>query len=240
MRFRVNPRFRDFRPMYRVSRRPLARLLGAPESELDGYFEELAPIHAALTEETGSLPGAGALIQAPLLYVAVRKLRPTRVIETGISSGYSARLILEALARNGAGRLESIGIDVFALAASTGGVAPELAGRRVGWLVPARLQPYWALHLGRSDEVLPRLEGGAEPDLFLHDSLHQYPTMQAEYGWAWDHMPAGGWLFSHDVHANRAWPDFVAAHALAGDVEMDHDLGGVHLPPHGAGATGSR
>ena len=224
--------------MYRVSRRPLSRLLGATVEELDDYFGELAPLHAALRAEAGPLPSAGALIQAPLLYVAVRHLKPGRVIETGISSGYSARLILEALERNGTGHLDSIGIDVFALAASTGGVAPELAGRRVGWLVPEHLKKFWSLHLGRSEELLPGLSRGGRVDLFLHDSLHQYATMQAEYEWAWAQMATGGWLFSHDVHANRAWPDFVARHSLVGDVEMDHDLGAVRLPSHPAGEAG--
>jgi hypothetical protein len=231
IRFDVNPRFRDWEPMYRVSRRALSGLLGAPLDALDTTFEELRPIQATLRAEAGPLPSAGALIQAPLLYLAVRHLRPARVVETGISSGYSARLILEALQRNGTGRLDSIGIDVFALAASTGGVAPELAGKRVGWLVPERLHPQWTLHLGTSDDILPGLS--EDPvDVFLHDSLHQYPTMQAEYEWAWSRLTAGGWLFSHDVHANRAWPDYLARHGLSGDVEMDHDLGGVRISAH--------
>ncbi|MCI4331353.1 MAG: class I SAM-dependent methyltransferase [Thermoplasmata archaeon] len=232
IRFDVNPRFRDWEPMYRVSRAALARLLAASEPELDALFEETRPIQAALRAEAGPLPSAGALIQAPLLYIAVRRLRPQWVIETGISSGYSARLILEALARNGSGRLDSIGIDVFALAASTGGVAPELAGRRVGWLVPERLHAFWTLHLGRSEEVLPKLAGGDPVDVFLHDSLHQYPTMLAEYEWAFSQFATGGWLFSHDVHANRAWPDFLSRHSVAGDEEMDHDLGAVRVPAH--------
>src|SRR5580658_549999 len=44
--FRQNPRFRDWRPMYRVARASLARLAQRPVGELDAYFEELAPLQA--------------------------------------------------------------------------------------------------------------------------------------------------------------------------------------------------
>ncbi len=168
--------------MYRVARTPLARLTGRPLEELDHAYAELVPVHAQLRSEAGGLPSAGALIQAPLLYVMVRVLRPQRIIETGISSGYSARLILEALDRNGSGHLDSIGVDVFAMRQEATGPASALQGRHVGWLVPDRLKARWELHIGRSEELLPTLlpSGARNLDMFLHDSLHQYPTMHWE------------------------------------------------------------
>ena len=225
--FRVNPRFLDWRPMYRVSRTALARVAARPVEELDGYFAELAPLHQALWEEVGALPSAGALIQAPLLYVLVRARRPQLLVETGISSGYSARLILEALRRNGTGRLHSIGVDIFALRDPTRPEASGLGGRSVGWLVPPALKDHWTLHLGRSDDVLPPLLAAAEAplDLFLHDSLHQYPTMRFEYETAFPRLRPGGFLLSHDIHANVAWSEFLGQHPLADADELDHDLG---------------
>ena len=230
--FDTNPRFRDWAPMYRVSRAPLARLTGRPPAELDAVFRELEPIHAALRHEAGAFPSAGALIQAPLLYVLVRTLRPQRIIETGISSGYSARLILEALERNGSGHLDSIGVDVFAMRQEPTGPASALAGRHVGWLVPDRLKGRWDLRIGRSEEILPGLlaPGRRDVDLFLHDSLHQYPTMHWEYSTAAPALSVGGILASHDVHANAAWSDFLRERGLGGDVELDHDLGAVRVP----------
>lgn len=232
MRFRVNPRFLDWRPMYRVSRTALARVAARPVAELDGYFAELGPLHRTLWDEVGALPSAGALIQAPLLYVLVRARRPARLVETGISSGYSARLILEALRRNGAGHLHSIGIDTFALRDAAHPEASGLGGRAVGWLVPPELKPWWTLHLGKSDDVLPPLVNGAEPplDLFLHDSLHQYPTMRFEYETASPRLRPGGFLLSHDIHANEAWPEFLAQHPPADADELDHDLGIARVP----------
>ncbi len=228
----MNPRFRDWRPMYLVARPALGRLTGRRRAELDGYFEELLPLHAALRAEAGALPTAGALMQAPLLYVLVRALGARRILETGISSGYSARLILEAIARNGAGHLDSIGVEVFGLSELPRSAPDGLKGRRVGWLVPERLRGPWSLHLGTSQEHLPALVApGSEPiDLFLHDSLHQYPTMHWEFSTAFPALARGGLLASHDVHANRAWPDFLNANGLRGDEVLDHDLGVVRRP----------
>ncbi len=233
VRFEVNPRFADWRPGWRVSRRPLARILGRSPEALDPFFEELAPLHARLVDEAGRFPSAGALMQAPELYVVVRAMHPTWVVETGISSGYSARLILEALERNGAGHLDSVGIDVFGIAAERSPEMGTLKGRHVGWLVPETLAGRWSLHLGTSQEVLPGLLASrSDPlDLFLHDSLHNYATMHWEYEAAWPRIPAGGLLASHDVHNNAAWPDFLKERGLAPPgPELDHDLGLVVKP----------
>ncbi|MCI4355065.1 MAG: class I SAM-dependent methyltransferase [Thermoplasmata archaeon] len=218
--------------MYQVSRGALERLTRRPVEELDGFFAELAPLQSDLLRSVGPLPSAGALMQGPLLYVLVRALRPRRLIETGISSGYSARLILEALARNGGGHLTSIGIDVFGRTPQPGEAPTELAARHVGWLVPDGLKDRWTLRIGPSEEQLPPLldEGTRDLDVFLHDSLHQYATMHWEYASAWPCLSDGGLLASHDVHANRAWPDFLREQNLAGDEELDHDLGAVRRP----------
>jgi len=42
-----------------------------------------------------------------------------------------------------------------------------------------------------------------------------------------------GFLFSHDIHANRAWPEFLSVHGLSGNQELDHDLAGVPLGRRG-------
>lgn len=228
LRFNLNPRFVDWRPMWRVARRPLGRLLATDPAQLDGIFAELAPLHPRLLAEAGPVANAGALMQAPLLYVLVRATRPRWIVETGISSGYSARLLLEAIRANGGGHLDSIGVDAFAMVPERVQDPGTMAGRRLGWLVPPELAPYWTLHVGKSDDLLPGLLAGREEplDLFLHDSLHKYPTMRWEYETAWPRIPAGGFLASHDIHNNLAWPEFVANHGLTGrEAELDHDLG---------------
>jgi|GEM_PF-1279819 len=236
VRFAEHPRFLDWGPSYRVARRALESLSGASPEALDGYFAELAPLHRDLLRTVGRLPSAGALMQAPLLYVLVRAARPRWLIETGISSGMSTRLLLEALRRNGGGHLDSIGLGRLALRAETRAADVGLGDRSVGWLVPDGFDDLWTVHLGRSVDVLPSLLDAHEGplDLFLHDSLHEYATMQAEYALAAGRLRPGGLLLSDDVHANRAWPDFLAERRLSGAVELDHDVGAVVWPdPNG-------
>ncbi len=238
--FRVNPRFADWAPMYRVARPALERLTGRPRPELDGYFRELAPLHAELYRSVGALPSAGAMMQAPLLYVLLRAVRPRLMVETGVSSGFSARLALEAMEANGVGRLWSIGIAKIAV----GTLRPELAetvrDRPVGWLVPPRLRPRWELRVGPSEELLADvLHREARPlDLFVHDSLHLYERMHAEYELAWPCLVPGGYLLSHDIHHNAAWPELLRDHGLSGDEELDHDLGAVRVPSPAAAGGG--
>jgi len=238
--FGDDPRFRDPSTLYRVAREPLARALGIAPRQLDPIAVELRPLTRALTAELAREPKAGALMQAPLLYLMARVVRPRIIVETGVSSGYSARFLLEALERNGEGHLHSIGLPRLAMDPSQagrfdGGIA--VTDRPIGWLVPERLRSRWTIHVGRSDDLLePLLQGLPEPlGMFLHDSLHQYATMAFEYRTAWAHLAAGGLLASHDIHTSRAWPEFLRQHApLPPDGELDHDLGVVRRPAVGA------
>jgi Methyltransferase domain len=128
------------------------------------------------------------------------------------------------------GHLDSIGLEVFAAREEN---RARLGGRGIGWLVPDRLKPRWSLLKGKSDDLLPGLLDNLPKgiDLFLHDSLHQYPTMRWEYATAFPRIVPGGFLASHDIHANAAWADFLREHHLAGDEQLDHDLGVVRRPP---------
>ncbi|MFZ1022880.1 MAG: class I SAM-dependent methyltransferase [Thermoplasmata archaeon] len=219
--------------MYRACRKSLAVFTGVAPVALDGFFEELEPLHRALETEVGSLPASGALWQAPLLYVLIRAVQPRWMIETGISAGYSSRFLVEALERNGGeGHLDSIGIARFALGNVSDSDRQRVADRPIGWLVPPRFDRRWTRHVGRSNELLPSLLAGRAPelDVFLHDSLHDYPTMHYEYETVWSHVRPGGWLLSHDIHSSGAWSEFIATHAISNEVELDHDLGAARAP----------
>jgi hypothetical protein len=148
------------------------------------------------------------------LYLIVRTARPRVVVETGVASGISSTIILEALRRNGVGRLYSIDLpsrreggylnadgrkeEVFL----RGDLAP-------GWLVPPELRSAWELLLGRSQELLPGLlERLGSVDLFFHDSEHSTDTMRFEFEAAWPRIAEGGFLYADDVTWNRAFDDF--------------------------------
>ncbi|MCI4345243.1 MAG: class I SAM-dependent methyltransferase [Thermoplasmata archaeon] len=166
------------------------------------------------------LTGWGPSLANQEIYLLVRSARPHVVVETGVASGLSSTIILEALRRNGSGRLYSIDLP----SRSAGGYLNS-DGRRErvflpkelapGWLVPEELRPSWELQLGRSDELLPGLLARlGEVGLFFHDSEHSMETMRFEFEAAWPHLCAGGFLYADDVTWNSAFSTFATGVAL--------------------------
>jgi len=129
--------------------------------------------------------------EVALLYIAVRILRPSTVVETGVASGRSSAAILQALADNNKGILYSIDLDQkFAgmpeeYITETGrtefkGFVPH--GKKPGWLIPDALKNRWELILGDSKIELPKLVSRLEEiDVFYHDSEHSYDNMLFEF-----------------------------------------------------------
>ena len=141
----------------------------------------------------------GPKAKESLLYLIVASVKPNLIIETGVDQGVSSYFILEALRRNGSGRLHSI--DIGATGAS---------GNSVGWLVPQHLRERWELTLKPAEEALPTVNDMV--DIFLHDSLHTQEHMSFEFDWADDHLNPGGILCSDDIDLNQAFMRFLEKH----------------------------
>lgn len=122
------------------------------------------------------------------IYVLCRIWQPNIIVETGVASGVSSAIILQALEDNGKGRLYSIDIG------------KRWFGQEIGWIVPDKLRHRWTLKIGPSQELLaPLLNELKEIDIFYHDSLHTYDNMMFEYKAAWNHIKNNGMLLSHDI-----------------------------------------
>lgn len=152
----------------------------------------------------------------PMLYVAIRLLKPKVMVETGVFDGVSSSVLLQAMHDNNEGVLESIDLPATdTIVGATDGM-PETrlpAGQQPGWLVPARLRSRYSLNLGDSRELLPRvLQKHQTIDIFFHDSLHTYEHMKFEFQAAWPHLRAGGLFASDDVMGHRAMMELVKAH----------------------------
>ncbi len=81
------------------------------------------------------------------VYCLVRALRPRVFVETGVLHGMLSAFVLEALARNGEGRLVSIDLPSYAESgpANVDGYTATLPpGREPGWLVPEALRERYA------------------------------------------------------------------------------------------------
>jgi hypothetical protein len=155
--------------------------------------------------------------EAIQLYCIIRKVRPEILVETGVCNGTSTAVILSALKKNGQGKLYSIDFpEVAGLAYDkqpfwTGKGGAAIPGNTTpGWIIPPELKTGWELIIGKSDESLePLLEKLHWIDFFLHDSEHSYPCMIYEFNLAFQFLKKDGFLFSHDIHINKAFFDFV-------------------------------
>jgi hypothetical protein len=137
---------------------------------------------------------------ARLCYIACRAVRPQAVVETGVAYGVTSSFVLKALDANNRGHLYSIDLPPLAAAAETS----------VGRLVPEQLRSRWTLLRGTSRRVLPSLLGQlGKVDVFIHDSLHTFRNMSAEFAGAHAHRADPFVLIADDIEANGAFAEYV-------------------------------
>jgi hypothetical protein len=134
---------------------------------------------------------------ARAVWCLARHLRPRKVVETGVARGVTTRFLLEALERNGSGRLWSIDL-------------PPLIERKLrnqtAAAVPERARGRWEYLEGSSRRRLPRLLAElGELELFVHDSIHTERNLRFELDRAIAVMGVRGALVSDDVHMNAGF-----------------------------------
>ena len=147
------------------------------------------------------------------LYFIVRCAKPEVMIETGVAHGVSSWTILNAIHKNGTGKLYSIDLPNLDLKSYN----PQNISQQSGWAVPDVLRKHWELQLGPSNELLPVLvEKLGKVDIFFHDSDHSYKNMMFEFKAVFSALKTDGLLISDDVHKNESFRDFVNAEQIVG------------------------
>ena len=190
---------------------------GLLKAHLRTMNEAFAGLAGQTVRGKGMVSGVMRPLHAELLWGLIRQRRPRVVVETGVCNGLSSAIILEAMARNGEGRLVSIDLPEFSdpglnTAADFwdgkgGAVIP--AGKKVGWLVPEALRDSWTLVLGRSQDVLaPTLSSHGPIDIFIHDSEHSYENQSLEFAAGYEALAPGGLLVATDINWSAAFDDF--------------------------------
>ena len=195
----------------------IAQETSATVPQLKGWLRDIRR-HRLAQEIRARCPTASGMggPHTEILYLFARALRPRVIVETGVELGVSSAYFLQALSDNGGGELWSIDLPTMGPAGRVnqdGRVdhshvdAPD----QVGKAVPERLRSRWHLQLGDAKDLLPKV-GAPEPwDIFFHDSEHSRPHMLWEYGVAWPHLRAGGFLLSDDVPENDAFVTFAGS-----------------------------
>lgn len=129
-------------------------------------------------------------------------LKPQVAVETGVARGLTTRFLLEAMERNGVGRLFSIDL-------------PPLTRRgqpdETGAAVPDSLRSRWTYVAGSSRRRLPALLNRLKRvDLFVHDSLHTTRNVLFELELVWQVLDDRGAIVVDDVDLSRGFELFTA------------------------------
>jgi hypothetical protein len=186
----------------------LHQALGVPyPCDATAEFWDLWPKVISELEAKGIRPGPesfwvwndgdAGLVRA--IWCLLRHLRPKKVVETGVAHGVTSRFILEALERDGDGRLWSIDLPPL-----------EREWReQVGAAVGDRYSDRWTYVRGSSRRRLPKLLSRlGQIDLFIHDSLHSERNVRFELDRAWAALRPNGALVVDDVDANWGFRSF--------------------------------
>lgn len=140
---------------------------------------------------------------ARAIWCLIRHRRPQVVVETGVAHGVTTRIILEALERNGTGRLWSIDRPP---------AEPEMAAQ-IGVAVDGSVRERWQLLSGSSRQKLPGLLARLGPvDLFIHDSLHTRRNVCFEVEHARNALRPDGFIVVDDIDTNWGFQVLMADH----------------------------
>jgi predicted O-methyltransferase YrrM len=141
--------------------------------------------------------GSSSAFDCETLYLVVRACKPLVAVETGVLYGAFSSHVLEAMDRNGDGRLISLDLP-----SAIEGDLPK------NFFVREEHRPYQRMVLGDTKStLLGVLEEEGEVDLFNHDSLHTFDHMMWEYLTAHSFLSSRGVLTSHDVLSTRFHPN---------------------------------
>jgi hypothetical protein len=229
-----------FQPDWLSRRRLKRRDLATAHHVITEVFGADSPLHAALEDFRCSPTfsqswgvGHSGDFDVYILHVLSLALTPEVVVETGVASGRSSAATLEALRKNGKGKLYSVDLPQHYEGDEPGqyqthegntelrGFVPK--GEQPGWLIPDPLRERWQLILGDSNVELPKLLSTLpKVDIFYHDGDHSYETMIKEFAWAWEKIPSGGFLLSDDTDWNTAWEEFCTANPGAYQFKYRH------------------
>lgn len=199
----------------------IARVTGRTETNVERVLREVSQVLEDEEAIFRTLESSGrtyyAQFPAPLdLYAIVRLLRPTHVVESGVSSGLSTAHILMALRKNRKGTLHSMDLPAYQKDAKRrrGELSWSIPpGRGSGWAIPLRLKEGWDLRQGRSEDFLPNLlRELPEVDLYCHDSPWTPRHLAFEFEAIRPHLHAGSIVVADNTDVNPAAPERLARH----------------------------
>jgi predicted O-methyltransferase YrrM len=190
-------------------------LTGSMPAELQRFRHDLraGDLAETLLERGADTAFTRELPQGALLYLLVRALRPSVVVETGVGPGYSTAWILGAMEDNRHGELTSLGPG------PTAGRHAGVHDVALGQFVPPTLRGRWTLALGNTEDRLREiLAGFSEIDVFLYDNGPEAARARFELHAAWERLSPKGILLAHHTDSNPAWDAFCRTQGLPAQI----------------------
>jgi predicted O-methyltransferase YrrM len=158
-------------------------------------------LYAYAREERAKIPvqlGGNAYVR--LVYFLARWKRPEVFVETGVASGYSSRAVLDALTKNGGGRLYSSDLPYL---------TRRGAHRYIGHLVDTNSRKNWILLLQGDRVNLPKISDAVDRiDILHYDSDKSKIGRRFAADCILSKMSPGGILVFDDINDNDFFLEF--------------------------------
>lgn len=136
-----------------------------------------------------------------LLYFITRLRKPSTVFETGVAAGFSSRAFLEAISKNGQGRLFSSDFPYLRIKESV---------KYIGVMVPENLKKYWKLYLkGDRKNLKDMVSGKPSIDLLHYDSDKSYSGRKWALSFLSNYFMAETIMIMDDIQDNSFFMDYV-------------------------------
>lgn len=140
------------------------------------------------------------------LYFITRWLKPETIVETGVAAGYSTKAILEAIRKNGKGRLYSSDFPYFRLN------KPE---KYIGILVDDHLRDNWELFIEGDQKNLGKITNKVQKiDLFHYDSDKTYAGRDLALKILSPYITPQSVIIMDDIQDNLFFKDYVERNQL--------------------------
>lgn len=150
-------------------------------------------------------------IQRIILYILVRLYEPMVCLETGVFYGGNTSFILNALRKNGSGKLISIDLPAS-------DINKELRhhlvednedipnGLDTGFIIHDNLKERWNIIRGDSLVEIPKMN--EKVDLYIHDSEHSFSFVIDEMNLVWDKLNNNAIILADDIDWSNGFFSF--------------------------------
>lgn len=169
-------------------------------------------------------------IQRIILYILVRLYQPAVCLETGVFYGGNTSFILNALRKNGEGKLISIDLPANEIDRTSrhhlvGDTEDIPEGLDTGFIVHDNLKKQWNFIRGDSLKEIPKIK--EKIDLYIHDSDHAFNFITKEMTLVWDKLKDNAIILADDLDWSNGFFNFCVQKKLYPLIITDNGKSGL-------------